>query len=141
MKSKNLIFKFEGEAESEGYGFALVYTFNQYLILENGGDVVQGILTTYKTCLRACSYQGHPCLDGCHDSNETACLKLFDSEVKKEISDAMSESGITLLDSTIVYHSSFNIPSWHLYETHGDLEEVMRNELESEVHWSLHVFG
>ena len=139
MQSKNFIFNFEGE--TEGYGYAMVYPFSQYLILENGGDVVQGILTTFETCLRDCSYQGDPFLDGCHDSDETACLKLFDSEVKKEISDAMSEAGITLLDSTIVYHSSFNIPSWHLYETHGDLEEVMSNELESEVHWSLHVFG
>ena len=135
MEYQDLIFKCDGLPESR----AFVYTFTQYLILKNGTNVVQGILTTYEQLICGFDYQGLISFHG-RDSDDMCHFASVEAEAKSEILDAMRDAGINLLDSKIFYHSNFHIPSWHLYETHGDLEEVMSNELESEFHWSLHVF-
>ena len=132
MKHQDLIFKCEGNLESE----AFVYTFSQYLILENGKNVVQGILTTYESLICELNYKGHINFHG-YGSDDMVRLKSIEPEAKKEILDAMRDAGINLLDSNIFYHSNFYIPSWYLYTNHGDLEEVMTSDLESEFHWSL----
>ena len=135
--NQSLIFQQNNEEVHE----LIVSTFCQYLIIRNGGDRVQGILTVFDEDPSAYDYQQPAAPDNCHENHGMLLLNSVPSDAKQDILDAMSEKGISILDSEIVPHTTLFLPCWSLYEHHGNLKEALDHKGINSCHWSLHVFS
>jgi hypothetical protein len=134
---REFVFKHEGQPESE----AFVYTFQSYLLVRNETDIVQGILTTYDRELTQYDYQAVTTPDWHQDNRGIPALGNLDPDTRASIVEAMNDEGIGILNTEIIHHSTFHIPSWYLHDHYGDLYEVLPHGSDPMLHWSLHVFN
>jgi len=132
IQSQNYAFQFWGGSKSS---FTISYAIDQFLIIENGCNLVRAILFVLDSGLYPHSYSAKSV--GFNHSEEAVALMNFPKGLEPAIERKLLEEGIPIISTSIVHNNRLYIP--YACPLHGSDPDLMPEDQNEKCAWSLHI--